>query len=107
MLFILFQLDGFGQIINISVNSDADKTAFFGRFQFLDMLALPLTYNRSKNLQSAAGLERKYLVYDLVNGLLFDFTAADRALGDSDSGIKQPKIIVNFSDSSDSRPRVF
>jgi len=107
VLLVLFELDGFGKIIQNSVHPNADKAAATGRLQLLDMLALARADDRSQHLDFRALRQGKHPVDDLVDRLLLDLPAADRAVRNADAGIQQTQIIVNFGYGSHCGTRVF
>ena len=107
MFFVLLQFNFFGQIINHPVNSHAYISGFSGRFKFFYMLAFSSSYNRSQYLYFGTFLQCHHMVHNLVNGLLFDFSAADRTVWNADSGIQQTQIVINFRYCTYSGTRIF
>ena len=102
MLDVLFQLDFFGQLIEIAVDANPDEAAFLRLLQHLHMLALAALDHRGQQLDFRPLGHGHDLIYHLVYTLLLDLLAAFRAMGDTDPGIEQSEIIVNLRHGSHS-----
>ncbi len=106
MLFVLFQRDRFGKVIEYPVHADTDIAAFFCILQQLDVFTLAPAHDRCKQLQLCAFRQFHDAVYNLVYGLPADFLAAFRAVRDTDTGKQQTQVIVNFRYRADCGTRV-
>ena len=94
MLFVLFQLDLFGQIVHIPVHPGADIAGLLGILQHLDMLAFLPADHRGQDLDPGAFRQGHDLVHDLVDGLLADLSAALGTVGHADARPEKAEIIV-------------
>ena len=80
---------------------------YFSGFQFFDMFPFALSDYGSQNLHFGSGFQRKYFIYNLVNGLLLDFSAADRAMRNTDSRIEKSHIVIDFGNGTDGGTGIF
>ena len=96
MLFIFFQFDFFGKVIQNSIHAHTHIAALFCILQQLDMLALSAAHHGCQQLQLRPLRQLHNAVYNLVDGLFFDFLAAFRAMGNPDSCVEQTQIIINL-----------
>ena len=87
MLFVLFKLYRFTEVIYYTVDSHSGIAAFACRFDFLFKLALFSPCNRRKNLYLCAFGQRHNLVNNLVYRLLLYLSAAFRAMRNTYSRI--------------------
>ena len=106
MLFILLQLDFFGQIVQIAVHPHADIARLASVVQHLDVFALALAHDRRQNLHFGALGQAHQLVNNLVNGLLVNLLAALRAVRRADTRPQQTQVIVNLGNRAHRRARV-
>ena len=106
MLDILLQPDLFGKLIEISINTGTDITALARLLQQLDMLTLAPAYYRRQQLDPGALRQLQNLIHHLVNGLLFDLTAAFRTMRNANAGIEKTHVIVDFRNRTHSRTRI-
>ena len=65
------------------------------------MLALSAAHYGSHYLDFCSLFIAHYFIDYLVNRLLTDFTSADGTMRDSDSRVKQTKVVVYFCHGSD------
>jgi hypothetical protein len=70
------------------------------------MLALSSAHHRCQQLQLRPLGQLHNAVYNLVDGLFFDFLAAFRAMGNPDSCVEQTQIIINLRYRTDGGTRV-
>ena len=98
VLFILFQGNLFGQVVEVAVYPDTGETAFAGVLKHLLVLTLFAPDHRGENLKAGALRQPQNLVHNLVDGLFFDFPAALGAVGRTGSGPQQTQIVVNLRD---------
>ncbi len=107
MFLILFHGNGFRQIVNYTVYPNAGKPAPAGGIQFLHVLSLAGTHPGSQHKDFGSLRQGKHLIDNLVDGLLPDFPAADRAVRDSNARIQKPQIIINFCYRAHRGARIF
>ena len=74
--------------------------------QQLDMLALPSTHNRRKQLEFRTRRQLHNLIDHLIDGLSGNLFATLRAMRDSDTCVQQTQIIVDLSHRSNRGTRV-
>ena len=98
VLFILFQRNLFGQIVEVAVHPDTGEAALAGVFKHLLVLALFAPDHRGKNLKAGALRQFQNFIDDLIDGLFFNFPAALGAVGRTGSGPQQTQIVVNLRD---------
>ena len=96
MLFIFFQLDLLGQIVQISVNAYPDIAAASGVVQYLHMLAFSAPHNRRQKLDLCPLRQSHQSIHDLIYGLLRNDLATFRTVGNPHPGIKQTEIIIDL-----------
>jgi hypothetical protein len=72
----------------------------------VDELALARPHHRRQDLEPGAGLEREYLVDDLLGSLPGDQLATHRAMRLPGAGIEQPQVVVHLGDGADGGARV-
>ena len=89
VLFVLFKAYLFGKIVDNAVHPHPHVARLSCLFKLLLILALSAPYNRCQKLDARALGKLHYLINYLVYRLLFDFSAADRTVRDSYSGIQQ------------------
>ena len=106
MLDVLIQLDFFRQIVHASVHTDADIAALGRVLEDLLVHTLLRTDHRREDHKALAVLQLHQLRDNLVDRLLLDDLAADRAVGNADARIEQTQIVVNFRNGTDGRARV-
>ena len=98
VLFILFQGNLFGQVVEVAVHPDTGKAALAGVFKHLLVLALFAPDHRGKNLKAGALRQFQNFIDDLIDGLFLNFPAALGAVGRAGSGPQQTQIVVNLRD---------
>ena len=96
MLDIFIQFDLLGELVHIPVDLHADIAASFGLIQHLLMASLAPPHHRGQKLDAGALRQRHDLIHHLIHGLPGDDATAFRAVGNTHSGIKQPKIVINL-----------
>ena len=96
VLFILLQLDFFGQIVQIAVHPHADIARLTGVIEHLDVFALALAHDRCQNLHFGTLRQAHQLVNNLVNGLLVNLLAALGTVRCADSRPEQTQVVVNL-----------
>src|SRR5215467_7953260 len=72
---------------------------------FLLELALAPSNDGRHDHDAVFGGKREHALHDLVGGLPGDGFAAFGTVRDANRGIEQAKIVVDFSDGADGRPR--
>ena len=107
VLLILLKLDALGKVINDAVSTHTDKAALARRLKLLLVLALPAAHHRRQNLNFRALRHLHHPVDDLIDGLLADLSAADRAVRHTDARVQKAQIIVNFRHRAYRGTRVF
>ena len=107
MLFLLVELYGLFQICHYAVNPRADKTGFFRVIKNFLMFAFFSAYNRRKQLDFCSVLPAHNRIYNLVYSLLLNFASAVRTVRMTCARKKQTVVIVNFSNRSNCRTRIF
>ena len=107
MLFLLVELYGLFQICHYAVNPCTDKTGFFRVINNFLMLTFFSAYNRRKQLDFCSVLPAHNRIYNLVYGLFLNFASAVRTVRMTGSCKKQTVVIVNFSNRSHRRTRIF
>ena len=107
MLFVLFEGDFLGQIVEIPIHAHADIARLARVSEDLDVLALALAHDGREDLELGALGQGGELVDDLVDGLLMDFLAALGAVGHADARPEQTEVVVNLGDRADGRAGVF
>ena len=60
------------------------------------MLALPPPYHGGKKLDPGACRQAADMIHHLIHGLFFYFLPAFRTVGDTDTRIQKPEIIIDF-----------
>ena len=106
-VFLIFlQFDLLGELILVTVYHHADIAALAGLFKDFDMLTLAAAHYRCQQLDPCALGKCQDDIHHLVYSLAADFSAALRAVGDADSGVKQSEIIVDFRHGSHCGPWV-
>ena len=100
MLIVFFQLDGFRKVIDHSIHAHPNKAASARGFEFLDMFPFTGTHHRSKHLNFCTFIHPENLIDNLIDGLLLDLPATDRAMRHANPRIEQPQIIIDFGDSA-------
>ncbi len=107
MFFVLFQLDGLRQIVDVPIYAHPHEPALAGGVELLGVLALARPHHRGKDLDFAVFGQGEHPVHDLVDRLLLDFAPADRAVRNPDPRVKQAQVIINFRDRPDRGTRIF
>ena len=107
MFSVFVELDFLGKVVDASVYPYADEAAFSCGIKFFDIFAFSSADNRCHKLDFGAFRKSKNLVNNLVDGLLFDFSSADRAMRNAYSCIEQTEIVIDFRNCSDSGTGVF
>ena len=107
VFFVLLKLDFLRKIVNYSVDPDADKTAFSCGIKLFYIFAFSAPDDGSHKLDFGAFRKFQHLVNNLVDGLLFYLSSADRAMGNADSCIEQTEIVINLRNGSDGGTGVF
>ena len=107
MLLVFLKLDLLVQVVHQAVHPGPDKTGFPGGLELFLMLALPSPDHRRKHLDAALFRQSQHLIHDLVDGLLLDLPAADRAMRDTDPGIEQTQVVVDLGDRAHGGSGVF
>jgi len=93
------------KISNLSVNPDTRESFFLKLFSsFWNSPFFPL--QGRETLNAVFSRSERILFQDAVNCLRFNFPAAPVTMTNTDSGVKQTKVIVNFCDSSYRRTRI-
>ena len=90
MFFIFVQIDRFGQVIEIAVHANADIAASARVLKDLGVLALLAADDRGEDLELCPFGERRYLIDNLIDGLLTDLPAALWAVRYAYARIEQP-----------------
>ena len=103
---VFVQSDLLGKLIEIPVNAHAHVAALSGVVQHLHVLSLPPSHHRGQDLDPASLRQRHDLIHHLINRLPADLSAALRAVGNADSGIKQSHIVVNLRHRPHRRPGI-
>ena len=106
VLDVLVQLDLFGKLVETAVNTDSYVSALAGTLKNLGVFSLSSADNRSQQLDLGPLRQLHNLIHHLVNGLLANLSSALGTVGDTDSGIKKPHIIINFRNGTDCGTRV-
>ncbi|MNZ98192.1 hypothetical protein D3C78_1174690 [compost metagenome] len=106
MFFLLVELGSFVQLIELSIDSGADKTLRAQLFENRQVLAFALADDRRQQHQLAALRFGEDQVDHLADGLRFQRNVVVRATGDAHAGIQQAQVIVNFGNGADRRTRV-
>src|SRR5699024_3762051 len=104
--FYFFHWNIFRKIINTSIHSDTDITAFLGILENLLMLSLSSPYDWSQKLDSCSFFQLHQTVYHLVHCLPADRLSAFRTMRNSNPCIKQTEIIINLRYRSDCGSRI-
>ena len=107
MLFLLVELYGLFQICHYAVNPRADKTGFFRVIKNFLMFTFFSADNRRKQLDFCSVLPAHNRINNLVYGLFLNFASAVRTVRMTGSCKKQTVVIVNFSNRSHRRTRIF
>ena len=107
MLFIFLYRNFFGQIIGDPVHAHTRKARLARAVEHLLVFALSAAHNGRKQLDLAACLIRQHLVHNLVNGLLADLSAANRAVRHADTGIEQTQVVIDLGDGAHGGTRIF
>ncbi|MNT07354.1 hypothetical protein D3C72_1420540 [compost metagenome] len=106
MFFLLVELGSFVQLIELSIDSGADKTLRAQLFENRQVLAFALADDRRQQHQLAALRFGEDQVDHLADGLRFKRDVVIRATGNTHTCIKQAQVVVDFGDSADRRARV-
>ncbi|MCY1173458.1 hypothetical protein D9M73_136180 [compost metagenome] len=106
MFFLLVELGSFVQLIELSIDSGADKTLRAQLFENRQVLAFALADDRRQQHQLAALRFGEDQVDHLADGLRFQRDVVIRATGNTHTCIKQAQVVVDFGDSADRRARV-
>ena len=107
MLFLLVELYGLFQICHYAVNTRPDKTGFFRVIKNFLMFTFFSAYNRRKQLDFCSVLPAHNRINNLVYGLFLNFASTVRTVRMTGSCKKQTVVIVNFSNRSHRRTRIF
>ena len=107
VLFVLFQADLFGKIIQLAIHAHPDKASLGRVGENLLMLALFAPDHRRQNLEAGPLRQLKDAVYNLVDGLLFDLLAALGAVGHAGAGPQKAQIVVDLRHRAHGRAGVF
>ena len=107
MLFLLVEFYGLFQICHYAVNAGTDKTCFFCVINNFLMLTFFSADNRRKQLDFCSVLPAHNRIYNLVYSLLLNFASAVRTVRMTCARKKQTVVIVNFSNRSNCRTRIF
>ena len=106
MFFILVQIDRLGQIIEIAVYANTDIAASARVLKDLGVLALLAADDRGEDLELCPFGERRYLIDNLIDGLLTDLLAALRTVRCADTRPEQAEVIVDLRHGANGRARV-
>ena len=101
VLFIFIKLDRFREIINAAIHTHTHIAGFARRIQLLTMLTLSPADHRREHLNLRTLVERHDPIDDLIDCLLLNLLAANRAMRDADAGIQQAQIVVDFRNGTD------
>ena len=96
VFFIFIQADLLGQFIHTSINLYTDITAALDAVQQLLMGPLSAPYHRCQQLDLRPFRKLHDLICHLIYCLFFDLFPTFRAMRDTDPGIQQTEIIINF-----------
>ena len=107
VLFVLFQPDLLGKLIQDPVYPCPDIAGLFRVLQNLDMLALSGPDHGRQYLNPGPLGQGHDLVHDLVDALLPDLPAALGAVRHANTGPEQTEIVINLRDGAHSGAGVF
>ena len=107
VLFVLFQRNLLGQLIQVAVHPHPDIAGFAGALKLLLVHALFAADDGGQNLNLGALRQLHHLVHHLVDRLLADLPPADRAVRHADARIEQAQVVVDFGDGAHGGARVF
>ena len=93
---VLFQLDFLRQIVHISIDAHPHIAGFPGTGQHLLVHALLAPDNGCQELNPGALRQAEQLVHHFVHRLPLDLPSAFRAVGNTDSGVEKPEIIIDL-----------
>ncbi|MNC33574.1 hypothetical protein D3C75_819750 [compost metagenome] len=96
MLLVLLQLDFLGQLPQLAVDPDPDKTLLPDIRQQLGMFALASRNHRRQNLQPGALRVFHQPVHHLLHGLGRDLHTVLRAVWPPDPRKQQPQVVINL-----------
>ena len=98
VLFVLFEGDVLGQIVETAVHADAGKARFAGVGKDLLVLTLLAADDRGQDLEAGPLGHAEDLVHHLVDGLLADLLPAVRTVRHADPGPEQTQIVKDLRD---------
>ena len=96
VLFVFVERDFLCKVIDQSVHTGTDITGALRVFQNLPVLALLAAYHRCQQGEPGPLRKLHQPVHDLIHSLLSDFTAALRAVRNSDARIQEAEIVINL-----------
>ncbi len=92
---------------HVAVDAQPHETFAFGLLDDILVLSLAPLHQRRQHHHALPFLERQGRIDNLLNRLPRNRTAALDTMLDTDTGKKQPQIIINFGDRADCRARIF
>ena len=106
MLDVFVEGDVLGDIVQVTVDPDADIAGAAGAVDDLLVAALTAADDRGQDLDAGALRQSHHLVHHLVHRLFRDLPAAVGTMGDTDPGIEQTEIVVDLGHGAHGRPGV-
>ncbi|MPM95089.1 hypothetical protein SDC9_142240 [bioreactor metagenome] len=106
MLVVLFQLNFFIQLVQVSIHPYTRKPAARRGLKLFYMGTFAAAHYRGEYLKTRALWQFQNVIHHLVYRLLADLPATNGAMRDTDTSIQQTQVVVNFRHGAHGRTRV-
>ncbi len=94
------------QVMQLTVDTDADVAEALRLVEHIAMLALAALHHRCRDEQARAFRQQHDLVGDLLDRLLADLASTVRAVRMPDARVHEPEVVVDLGDRTDGRTRI-
>ena len=98
MTLVLIQSNFFTQISRLAIDANPDKTILQQLLKFFLKFALLSSDEGSEKIDFCIFRKSEDMIHHHIDGLGFDFFSALIAMRDTDSGEKEPQIIIDLGD---------